>query len=266
MTRGLEAEAFAVPEGAMIYARGLRKSLGGVGLLNGLDLEVQAGTVTCVIGPSGSGKSTLLRCINHLETPDAGHVLVDGQFLGYDLRGNSLHEVSEAVLCRRRAQVGMVFQSFNLFPHLTVMGNLIEAPLAVLGVSRHEAIAAAKLLLERVGLSDKADAWPRDLSGGQQQRVAIARALAMKPKALLFDEPTSALDPMLVGEVLKVMRELATGGTTMIVVTHEIEFARDVADQLLYLEDGRVIEQGRPAELLENPQSAGLRRLLSRSQ
>lgn len=249
----------------MISVRGVTKSHGPSCVLNGVSLEVETGTVTCIIGPSGSGKSTLLRCINHLDTPDAGHVLIDGEFLGYDLRNGQLHEVSEAVLARRRAALGLVFQSFNLFPHLTVMENLIVAPRTVLGINRHDAMASAQTLLDRVGLGDKAYAWPKDLSGGQQQRVAIARALAMKPKALLFDEPTSALDPLLVGEVLKVMRDLAASGTTMIVVTHEIEFARDVADQVVFMEEGRVAEMGLPADLLHNPRSTGLQRMLSRS-
>lgn len=250
---------------AMISVRDVTKSHGPVRVLDGVSLDVEAGTVTCIIGRSGSGKSTLLRCINHLDVPDAGHVLVDGRFLGYDLRVDKLHEVSEGVLARRRADLGLVFQSFNLFSHLTVIENLIVAPRVVRGLGREEAMSAARVLLERVGMGDKADYRPGDISGGEQQRVAIARALAMKPKALLFDEPTSALDPLLVGEVLKVMRDLAAGGTTMIVVTHEMEFARDVADQLVFLEDGRVVEKGPPADLLDNPKSRGLQRMLSRA-
>lgn len=249
----------------MISIRGLTKNYGEARVLDGVDLDVAAGAVTCIIGPSGSGKSTLLRCINHLEIPDAGHVSIDGQFLGYDLRQGRLFEVSETVLARRRADIGLVFQSFNLFPHMTVIENIIEAPRVVRRIGTAEAVAEAEILLDRVGLREKAHAWPRDLSGGQQQRVAIARALAMKPKALLFDEPTSALDPLLVGEVLKVMRDLAAHGTTMIVVTHEIEFARDVADRLVFMDGGRVVEEGTPADLLDRPQADGLKRLLSRS-
>ena len=248
-----------------ISIRGLTKSYGEARVLDGVDLDVNVGSVTCIIGPSGSGKSTLLRCINHLEIPDAGHVTIDGGFLGYDLRQGRLYEVSETVLARRRADVGLVFQSFNLFPHMTVIENIIEAPRVVRRLGTDQAVKEAEVLLDRVGLREKANAWPRDLSGGQQQRVAMARALAMKPKALLFDEPTSALDPLLVGEVLKVMRDLAAHGTTMIVVTHEIEFARDVADQLVFMEDGRILEQGTPADLLDSPQTSGLQRLLSRA-
>jgi polar amino acid transport system ATP-binding protein len=249
----------------MISIRGLTKSYGAARVLDRLDLDVNSGSVTCIIGRSGSGKSTLLRCINRLEIPDAGHVMIDGGFLGYDLRQGRLYEVSEKVLARRRADIGLVFQSFNLFPHMTVIENIIEAPRVVRRLGTDQAVKEAEVLLDRVGLREKASAWPRDLSGGQQQRVAIARALAMKPKALLFDEPTSALDPLLVGEVLKVMRDLAENGTTMIVVTHEIEFARDVADQLVFMGDGRILEQGTPTDLLDNPQTSGLQRLLSRA-
>jgi len=247
----------------MVLARGLRKSFGDSEALKGIDLDVPTGSVTCIIGPSGSGKSTLLRCINHLEPPTSGTLLVGGQYVGYDLRNGRLREVRQSVLSQRRAGIGMVFQAFNLFAHMTVLENLIEAPMAVHRLPRGEAVSAAMLLLERVGLLDKAGAYPRQLSGGQQQRVAIARALAMKPRVLLFDEPTSALDPQLGREVLSVMRTLAESGITMVVVTHEIEFARKAADQVIFLDAGVVVERGKPADILDNPQSASLQRFLS---
>jgi polar amino acid transport system ATP-binding protein len=259
-------QQLGIPTDTLVYARGITKTFGAIETLLGVDLDIRAGTVTCIIGPSGSGKSTLLRCINHLENPSAGTVIVDGQFLAYDLRDGRLHEVSQRVLSQRRAGIGMVFQSFNLFSHMTVMENLIEAPISVRGIPAGQARSEAITLLERVGLSDKAATYPRELSGGQQQRVAIIRALAMKPKLLLFDEPTSALDPHLVNEVLQVMRDLATSGTTMVVVTHEIEFARELADQLIFLEGGRVAERGRPSDLLERPQSLGLQQFLASTQ
>jgi polar amino acid transport system ATP-binding protein len=259
-------EQFNIAPGTVVYGRGITKTYGNIETLKGVDLDIAAGSVTGVIGPSGSGKSTLLRCINHLEKPSSGIMVVDGQFLAYDLRDGQLHEVSQSVLNRRRAEIGMVFQSYNLFPHMTALENLIEAPVAVRGLTRQQARTEAMELLDRVGLADKAGCYPRELSGGQQQRVAITRALAMKPKLLLFDEPTSALDPHLVNEVLEVMRNLATGGTTMVVVTHEIEFVRDLADQLIFLENGVVAERGRPVDLLGNPQSAGLAAFLASTQ
>ena len=224
-------------------------------MLKGVDLSVRTGSVCCIIGPSGSGKSTLLRCINHLEKLDSGVLLVDGEFVGYDLRGGKLYEVKDRLLCQRRAEIGMVFQSFNLFSHMTVMENLIEAPTRVRGVPVREAKAKAEALLARVGLSDKTMRYPRELSGGQQQRAAIARALAMNPKVLLFDEPTSALDPELVGEVLQVMRDLAATGITMVVVTHEIGFAREVGDDLIFMDAGVIVEQGLPRDVIANPKS-----------
>ena len=265
MTAKAENQArFGVPANSMVFAKGVRKSFGTVEVLKGIDLNVPAGSVACIIGPSGSGKSTFLRCINHLEEVNGGVLLVDGEFVGYDLRDGKLYEVKNNLLCKRRADIGMVFQSFNLFSHMTALENLIEAPMVVKGVSRKEACEAALALLDRVGLAEKANAYPRQLSGGQQQRVAIARALAMKPKVLLFDEPTSALDPELVGEVLVVMRNLAQSGMTMVVVTHEIGFAREVGDQLIFMDQGVVAEQGDPREMIANPQSPRTRDFLSR--
>jgi polar amino acid transport system ATP-binding protein len=215
------------------------------------------------MGPSGSGKSTLLRCINHLERVDAGRVLVDGQLMGYRQKGDRLHELSEDQICVQRARIGMVFQSFNLFPHLTALENIIEAPIRVKRVPRQEAVSRARDLLAKVGLSDKADAYPRHLSGGQQQRVAIARGLAVQPIVMLFDEPTSALDPELVGDVLGVMRTLAEEGMTMIVVTHEIGFAREVASKIAFMDDGLVVEEGTPAEVLLSPRNDRTRAFLA---
>jgi len=255
---------FGVPQNSMVFARGVRKSFGTLEVLKGIDLNVPTGSVACIIGPSGSGKSTFLRCINHLEEVSGGALLVDGEFVGYDLRDGKLYEVKNSLLCRRRADIGMVFQSFNLFSHMTALENLIEAPIMVKGLSRSEATEKAHALLERVGLAAKANAYPRQLSGGQQQRVAIARALAMNPKVLLFDEPTSALDPELVGEVLLVMRDLAESGMTMVVVTHEIGFAREVGDQLIFMDQGVVAERGEPKEMIANPQSTRTREFLSR--
>jgi polar amino acid transport system ATP-binding protein len=254
---------FGVPDNSMVFARGVRKSFGHVEVLKGIDLNVPAGSVACIIGPSGSGKSTFLRCINHLEEVNGGVLLVDGEFIGYDLRDGKLYEVKNNLLCRRRADIGMVFQSFNLFSHMTALENLIEAPIVVKRIPRAQAIDTARRLLERVGLSEKADSYPRQLSGGQQQRVAIARALAMNPKVLLFDEPTSALDPELVGEVLVVMRDLARSGMTMVVVTHEIGFAREVGDQLIFMDAGVVAERGDPREMIANPQSPRTREFLA---
>jgi len=220
--------------------------------------------VMCMIGPSGSGKSTFLRCINHLEKIDAGRLSVDGELVGYRQRGDRIYELRDAEVCKKRAEIGMVFQHFNLFPHLTALENLVEAPIRVKKESRAVASERARRLLDRVGLAEKVDAYPRQLSGGQQQRVAIARALAMQPKLMLFDEPTSALDPELVGEVLDVMRALAEDGMTMIVVTHEIGFAREVGDTLVFMDGGVIVEAGKPRDVLANPQQERTRSFLSK--
>ncbi|MFE7650221.1 amino acid ABC transporter ATP-binding protein [Streptomyces phaeoluteigriseus] len=248
----------------MVDIRSVHKSFGSLEVLKGIDLSVRAGEVTVVLGPSGSGKSTLLRTINHLEKVDRGAISVDGVLVGYRRSGNRLYELPEREVLRRRTRIGFVFQNFNLFPHLTVLDNVIEAPVSALKRPRREAVEAARRLLERVGLADKADAYPRQLSGGQQQRVAIARALALEPGLLLFDEPTSALDPELVGEVLDVIRDLALQGRTMIVVTHEIGFAREVADTVVFMDDGRIVEQGPPTEVLERPKEERTRLFLSK--
>ncbi|MBE7182782.1 MAG: amino acid ABC transporter ATP-binding protein [Methylobacterium mesophilicum] len=255
---------FGVAENVIVHARGVRKSFGSLEVLKGVDLSVTAGSVACIIGPSGSGKSTFLRCINHLEKIDGGVLLVDGNFVGYELRGNRLYELPDSVICRRRAEIGMVFQQFNLFGHMTALENVVEAPIHVRGETTKVATRHAMHLLDKVGLTDKRETYPRHLSGGQQQRVAIARALAMRPKVLLFDEPTSALDPELVGEVLAVMKHLAQEGMTMVVVTHEIGFAAEVADQLVFMDGGIVVEQGAPKETIANPRSPRLREFLSR--
>ena len=246
----------------MVELRGVHKSFGALEVLRGIDLVVRPGEVTVLLGPSGSGKSTLLRAINHLEKVDKGNVRVDGELMGYRRVGNRLHELSERHILRQRTHIGFVFQSFNLFGHLTVLENVVEAPVSAQGRDRGEATAHARELLERVGLSDKADEYPRRLSGGQQQRVAIARALALRPKLVLFDEPTSALDPELVGEVLDVMRDLARTGTTMIVVTHEIGFAREAADTVVFLDAGRIVEQGPPSQVLDSPREERTRAFL----
>jgi polar amino acid transport system ATP-binding protein len=237
----------------MVEASDVHKSFGRVEVLRGIDLTVQPGEVACIIGPSGSGKSTFLRCINHLERINAGRLWVDGVLVGYRQNGDKLHEMRESDVARQRIDVGMVFQHFNLFPHMTALGNLVEAPLRVKKEPKKEVHERARSLLERVGLAAKADAYPAQLSGGQQQRVAIARALAMRPKLMLFDEPTSALDPELVGEVLDVMRDLAREGMTMVVVTHEMGFAREVGDQLVFMDGGVVVEAGLPREVLAAP-------------
>ena len=229
------------------------KSYGAVRVLRDVSLTVQPGEVIALIGPSGSGKSTLLRTINHLETVDSGSVTVDGQYIGYELRSGRLHELPEKNVLERRTQIGIVFQNFNLFPHLTALENVVEAPVALKRATKAEAREQAKALLARVGLADKEHHYPRQLSGGQQQRVAIARALALNPKVLLFDEPTSALDPELVGEVLDVIRELSKSGTTLIIVTHEIGFAREVADRVVFLEQGEILEEGTPSQVLLKP-------------
>ncbi|MFB9237710.1 amino acid ABC transporter ATP-binding protein [Plantactinospora siamensis] len=248
----------------MVRAADVRKRFGPVEVLKGIDLTVAPGEVSCLLGPSGSGKSTFLRCINHLERIDGGQLWVDGDLVGYRRQARRLHELRAAEVARRRRDIGMVFQRFNLFPHLTALGNIIEAPVRVLGTSREQARAEAARLLERVGLADKARSYPGQLSGGQQQRVAIARALAMRPKLMLFDEPTSALDPELVGDVLAVMKGLAADGMTMVVVTHEMGFAREVADSVAFLDDGVVVESGPPAEVLGAPRHERTRAFLDK--
>ena len=237
----------------MVKAESVCKSFGALKVLRGVTLEVARGQVLVVVGPSGSGKSTFLRCINHLEEVSAGRLYVDGQLVGYRERGGKLHELPPREAARQRRDVGMVFQHFNLFPHRTALENIIEAPIHVRKLARPEAVTRARDLLDQVGLADKAAAYPAQLSGGQQQRVAIARALAMSPKLMLFDEPTSALDPELVGDVLAVMKSLAAAGMTMVVVTHEMGFAREVADQIVFMDDGVVVESGDPREVLSNP-------------
>ena len=248
----------------MIEVRELHKRFGSVEVLKGIDLDVAPGKVVCVIGPSGSGKSTLLRCINHLERPDAGYVRVGGQFVGYRLVGDRLHEVGEHDLCASRASIGMVFQRFNLFQNMTVLDNVTLAPKLARRVDAAQAERKALALLDRVGLAGKKDRYPNRLSGGEQQRVAIARALAMEPTVMLFDEATSALDPELVGEVLDVMRSLARDGMTMVVVTHEIGFAREVADEVVFMDAGVVAERGPPSQVLQAPREARTREFLGR--
>ncbi|MFT4200137.1 amino acid ABC transporter ATP-binding protein [Gordonia sp. (in: high G+C Gram-positive bacteria)] len=248
----------------MVSAQAVGKSFGSLEVLKGVSLEVARGEVTCLIGPSGSGKSTFLRCVNHLERINSGRLYVDGELMGYRERGDKLYELSPKQAAKQRRDIGMVFQHFNLFPHRTALDNVIEAPIQVAGTPRDEAIAQARDLLEQVGLADRADHYPAQLSGGQQQRVAIARALAMEPKLMLFDEPTSALDPELVGDVLAVMRRLADEGMTMLVVTHEMGFAREVADQLVFMDDGVVVEQGDPRAVLADPQHERTRAFLAK--
>lgn len=237
----------------MVAARRIRKRYGNLEVLKGIDLQVRRGEVVCLIGPSGSGKSTLLRCINHLEAVDGGVMRVDGVIVGYNRRGDKLHEQSHREIALQRTQIGMVFQHFNLFPHMSVLENLIEAPRRAKGESKDVAVRRARDYLQKVGLAEKEKAFPRQLSGGQQQRVAIARALCMQPKLMLFDEPTSALDPELVGDVLNVMKDLAASGMTMIVVTHELAFARDVADRVVFMADGVIVEEGPPAQVIDHP-------------
>jgi len=248
----------------MVRIDQVHKHFGALHVLKGVSLQVRPGEVMCLLGPSGSGKSTLLRCINHLESIDAGRVYVDEELVGYRERDGRLHELRDREICRKRSEIGMVFQSFNLFPHLNALDNVAEAPVRVKRASRAAARKRGRELLARVGLGDRCDAYPRQLSGGQQQRVAIARALAMDPKLMLFDEPTSALDPELVGDVLAVMRDLARQGMTMIVVTHEIGFAREVADTAVFMDGGVVVESGPPRELLERPQHDRTRAFLSK--
>jgi polar amino acid transport system ATP-binding protein len=239
---------------SMVLAENVHKSFGKLEVLKGIDLAVQPGEVCCLLGPSGSGKSTFLRCINHLEKINGGRLSVDGQLVGYRQSGDKLHELREKETAAKRAEIGMVFQRFNLFPHMTALGNVMEAPVRVRKVRKADALEAARKLLDRVGLSDKLDSYPAQLSGGQQQRVAIARALAMQPKLMLFDEPTSALDPELVGEVLDVMRGLADDGMTMVVVTHEMAFAREVGDTVVFMDGGVVVEKGVPRQVIDDPQ------------
>lgn len=248
----------------MIRAEEIHKNFGSLRVLKGISLEVAKGEVLCLIGPSGSGKSTFLRCINHLEKVNAGRLYVDGDLIGYRQKGERLYELSPKQAARQRADVGMVFQHFNLFPHRTAIENIFEAPVQVKKQPAGAARARAAELLETVGLSAKAEAYPAQLSGGQQQRVAIARALAMDPKLMLFDEPTSALDPELVGEVLQVMRDLANDGMTMCVVTHEMGFAREVADKVAFMDGGRVVEIGTPAQVLEHPKEERTQEFLSK--
>jgi polar amino acid transport system ATP-binding protein len=248
----------------MVQAINVHKSFGHVEVLRGIDLEVGQGEVMTLLGPSGSGKSTFLRLINHLETLNAGRLYVDGELVGYSERHGRLHELRPAAVERMRAQIGMVFQRFNLFPHMTALQNVMEAPIGVRKEKREAVRARSLALLDRVGLAHKANAYPRSLSGGQQQRVAIARALAMQPKLMLFDEPTSALDPELVGEVLDVMKDLARSGMTMIVVTHEIGFAREVADRAVFIDEGVVVEAGPPRQVLSAPQHKRTQAFLSK--
>lgn len=248
----------------MVEAQDVFKHYGGLEVLSGINLKVHRGEVVCIIGASGSGKSTLLRCMNHLERVNAGRLYVDGELVGYRQEGHKLYELGPADVCVRRRDIGMVFQNFELFPHLTAQENLCLAPIVVLKRQRQEIEKQAEVLLGKVGLSEKALHYPSQLSGGQQQRVAIARALMMNPKIMLFDEPTSALDPELVGEVLKVMKDLAKSGMTMVVVTHEMSFARDVADRVVVMDQGRVVEDGPPAEIFTNPQSTRARAFLER--
>jgi polar amino acid transport system ATP-binding protein len=251
--------------GPMVKAEGVHKSFGHLEVLKGISLEVEPGDVMCMLGPSGSGKSTFLRCINHLEKIDAGRLWVDGELVGYRQSGDKLHELRDAEVCRKRAEIGMVFQRFNLFGHKTALENVMVAPIYVKKVQKSQAVKQAKELLDRVGLADKHDSYPSQLSGGQQQRVAIARALAMHPKLMLFDEPTSALDPELVGEVLDVMRQLAFEfGMTMVVVTHEIGFAREVGDTVVFMDEGVVVETGKPREVFANPRHERTRAFLSK--
>ncbi|WP_151550138.1 MULTISPECIES: amino acid ABC transporter ATP-binding protein [Corynebacterium] len=247
----------------MVDAQKVVKNFGQLKVLKGIDMQVEKGSVTCLIGPSGSGKSTMLRCLNHLERITAGRLYVDGELIGYKQRGNTLYEISEKEAAQQRADIGMVFQNFNLFPHRTALENIMEAPMVVKGVSAAAAKKRAQQLLEEVGLGHKAEAYPLQLSGGQQQRVAIARAVAMDPKLMLFDEPTSALDPELVGEVLGVMRRLAEQGMTMVVVTHEINFAREVADQVVFMADGVVVESGTPEQVIDHPTQERTKEFLS---
>jgi polar amino acid transport system ATP-binding protein len=246
----------------LVRARNVQKSYGDNEVLKGIDLDVFPGEVVVILGPSGSGKSTFLRCINHLEDMNAGSIVVGDDQIGYELKRGILHRLSARKIAHQRQKIGMVFQQFNLYPHMTVLQNIIEAPIGVHKFTRQDALKHARELLATVGLSDKADAWPRHLSGGQQQRVAIARALAVKPKMMLFDEPTSALDPELRHEVLKVMQDLAEEGMTMVIVTHEVGFAQKVASRLIFIDKGTIAEDGTPDDLITNPPSDRLREFL----
>ncbi|BBY47763.1 ATP-binding protein [Mycolicibacterium arabiense] len=248
----------------MVRAEQVCKNFGALNVLKGVTLEVERGQVLCIVGPSGSGKSTFLRCVNHLEQVNAGRLYVDGDLIGYRERGGKLHELAPRDAAKQRREIGMVFQHFNLFPHRTALGNVIESPIHVKGLKKNKALERGRELLDRVGLADKAEAYPAQLSGGQQQRVAIARALAMDPKLMLFDEPTSALDPELVGEVLEVMKELATEGMTMLVVTHEMGFAREVADDLVFMDAGVIVERGNPREMMADPKHERTKAFLSK--
>ena len=260
-----EPTATATTDGfPLVHAVNVTKAFHGTEVLKGIDMDVQRGEVVVLLGPSGSGKTTFLRCINQLETIDGGRIWVDGDLMGYEDRSGTLHRRTDKRIAAQRRDIGMCFQRFNLFPHKTVLENVIEAPVQVKGVNKKDATAKALELLEQVGLGDKPSAYPSQLSGGQQQRVAIARALAMDPKLMLFDEPTSALDPELVGEVLKVMRDLANGGMTMIVVTHEMGFAREVADRVVFMDAGVVVEEGPPSQVIANPQHKRTKAFLSR--
>ena len=248
----------------MVEAQSVYKRFGNLEVLKGIDLSINRGDVTCLIGASGSGKTTFLRCVNHLEKINGGRLYVDGELMGYREKGDKLYELRPSEASKQRRDIGMVFQHFNLFPHMTVLDNIVEAPTRVKRVKDTEARKTAQALLERVGLGDKARNYPAQLSGGQQQRVAIARALAMSPKLMLFDEPTSALDPELVGEVLDVMKQLAKDGMTMIVVTHEMGFAREVGDQLVFMDGGVVVEHGNPRDVIGNPQEERTKAFLSK--
>src|SRR3954468_2945604 len=249
---------------AAIEVHDVHKWYGTHRVLDGVSLTVRPGEVTAVIGPSGSGKSTLLRVVNHLEKPEIGHVSINGEPIGVRRHGDRLKELSERAILTQRGRIGFVFQNFNLFPHLTVLDNVAAAPVATGKLTRTEAKELARELLGRVGLADKTSAYPRQLSGGQQQRVAIARALALRPGVILFDEPTSALDPELVGEVLAVIKDLATSGTTLVIVTHEVGFAREIADRVVFMDGGKIVEQGPPAEVLDRPRHARTREFLSK--
>jgi polar amino acid transport system ATP-binding protein len=267
---GVRTESAAPgPTRGLVEITQVRKSFGATEVLKGITLTVEPGGVAVIVGPSGSGKSTLLRTINHLEKVDGGHIAIDGTLVGYEVRGQRLHELREKEILKQRTEIGMVFQNFNLFPHLTALENVAEAPVVAPRAgkprsTKEEARRRGLELLDRVGLKDRAGAYPRQLSGGQQQRVAIARALALDPKILLFDEPTSALDPELVNEVLDVIRELAKSGTTLIIVTHEMGFARDVADTVVFMDQGQIVEQGSPEQIFTNPQEPRTRSFFSK--
>ncbi|MCC3701786.1 amino acid ABC transporter ATP-binding protein [Rouxiella badensis] len=246
-----------------IELRNITKRFGGNTILHGINLDIAAGSVTVILGPSGSGKSTLLRCINHLEKLDGGTIRVGEQLVGYHQKGSALYELNSKQAAAQRAEIGMVFQQFNLFPHRTVLQNIIDAPMRVKKQSRQQAVLKARSLLQQVGLASREDAWPSELSGGQQQRVAIARALAMDPGVMLFDEPTSALDPELVGEVLLVIKKLAHSGITMVIVTHEVGFAREVADNIVFMEEGKIVAAGPTQAVLDDRENIRVRNFLS---